>query len=210
MLTLICVDLWSYGRMFYGVMRANFLDKWISGMLGSKKAKLMSRRTLSPWSNMEVDQPCYGGVCCCRKWKSWLLWKTSWILWCIRPKIVMPAVNRQKLMVIGPQMILRWALFVTYTIIQSIMRSEMCFLDVFPIQVEQWAADTAAPGEQLGVRCLAQGSPWTLPARAGIRSHNLGLPRVSSPTLYPLGHDCPNKAFLKDSHPKVCIQIHWS
>ncbi len=46
--------------MFYGVMRANFLDKWISGMPGSKKAKLMSR-TLSPWSNMEVDQPCYGG-----------------------------------------------------------------------------------------------------------------------------------------------------
>ncbi len=31
----------------------------------------------------------------------------------------------------------------------------------------------------------------TLPARAGIRTHNLGLPRVSSPTLYPLGHDCP-------------------
>ncbi len=34
---------------------------------------------------------------------------------------------------------------------------------------------------------------WTLPARAGIRIHNLGLPRVSSPTLYPLGHDCPNE-----------------
>ncbi len=32
---------------------------------------------------------------------------------------------------------------------------------------------------------------WTLPARAGIRTHNLGLPQVSSPTLYPLGHDCP-------------------
>ncbi len=31
---------------------------------------------------------------------------------------------------------------------------------------------------------------WTLPAGAGIRTHNLGLPRVSSPTLYPLGHDC--------------------
>ncbi len=31
---------------------------------------------------------------------------------------------------------------------------------------------------------------WTLPARAGIRTHNLGLPRVSNPTLYPLGHDC--------------------
>ncbi len=32
---------------------------------------------------------------------------------------------------------------------------------------------------------------WTLPARAGIRTHNLGLPQVASPTLYPLGHDCP-------------------
>ncbi len=30
---------------------------------------------------------------------------------------------------------------------------------------------------------------WTLPARARIRTHNLGLPLVSSPTLYPLGHD---------------------
>ncbi len=33
---------------------------------------------------------------------------------------------------------------------------------------------------------------WTLPARVGIRTHNLGLPWVSSPTLYPLGHDCPD------------------
>ncbi len=32
---------------------------------------------------------------------------------------------------------------------------------------------------------------WTLPAGAGIRTHNLGLPRVSSPMLYQLGHDCP-------------------
>ncbi len=30
---------------------------------------------------------------------------------------------------------------------------------------------------------------WTLSARAGIRTHNLGLPKVSSPMLYPLGHD---------------------
>ncbi len=34
---------------------------------------------------------------------------------------------------------------------------------------------------------------WTLVARAGIRTHNLGLPQVSSPTLYPLGHDCPRR-----------------
>ncbi len=35
------------------------------------------------------------------------------------------------------------------------------------------------------------GSSRGLPAGAGIRTHNLGLPRVSSSTLYPLGHDCP-------------------
>ncbi len=38
---------------------------------------------------------------------------------------------------------------------------------------------------------LSSPQSWTLTARAGIRTHNLGLPRVSSPTLYPLGHDCP-------------------
>ncbi len=31
------------------------------------------------------------------------------------------------------------------------------------------------------------GSSHGLPVGAGIRTHNLGLPRVSSPTLYPLG-----------------------
>ncbi len=31
------------------------------------------------------------------------------------------------------------------------------------------------------------GSSRGLPDGAGIRTHNLGLPRVSSPTLYPLG-----------------------
>ncbi len=35
------------------------------------------------------------------------------------------------------------------------------------------------------------GSSRGPPAGARIRTHNLGLPRVSSPTLYPLGHDCP-------------------
>ncbi len=39
--------------------------------------------------------------------------------------------------------------------------------------------------------CSARGAVVGLPAGAGIRTHNLGLPRVSSPTLYPLGHDCP-------------------
>ncbi len=62
---------------------------------------------------------------------------------------------------------------------------------------EQWAANVAAPGEQLGVRCLAQGShlsrgiegkestghsltPPTIPAGPEARTHNL---RVTSPTF---------------------------
>ncbi len=40
------------------------------------------------------------------------------------------------------------------------------------------------------------GSSRGLPVGAGIRTHNLGLPRVSSPTLYPLG---PTKQARGDS-----------
>ncbi len=70
------------------------------------------------------------------------------------------------------------------------------------------AANAAAPGEQLGVRCLAQGShlsrgieggesagyslpPPTIPAGPETRTHDLW---VTNPTLYPLGHDCPTEA----------------
>ncbi len=66
---------------------------------------------------------------------------------------------------------------------------------------EQWAAKAVAPGEQLGVRCLAQGSHLSRgiegggsagyslpPAGPETRTRNL---QVTSPTLYPLGHDCP-------------------
>ncbi len=35
-----------------------------------------------------------------------------------------------------------------------------------------------------------------LSAGAGIRTHNLGLRQVSSPTLYPLGHDCQLLLFI--------------
>ncbi len=56
------------------------------------------------------------------------------------------------------------------------------------------SAHTHTPGAVGGSVSCSRVSPqsWTLPARAGIRTHNLGLPRVSSPTLYPLGHDCPD------------------
>ncbi len=44
---------------------------------------------------------------------------------------------------------------------------------------------------------------WTLPARAGIQTHNLGLPQVSSPTLYPLDHDCPVLPILAQSREQL-------
>ncbi len=83
---------------------------------------------------------------------------------------------------------------------------------VVNIHPEQWAANAAAPREQLGVRCLAQGShlsrgfeggesagyslpPPTIPAGSETRTHDL---RVTSPTLYPLGHDCPTNKWSKE------------
>ncbi len=54
-----------------------------------------------------------------------------------------------------PTVKLRWALFVTYTIIQSIMRSEMCSLH---LTHPSGAVGSRHCGEQLGVRCLSQGS----------------------------------------------------
>ncbi len=67
---------------------------------------------------------------------------------------------------------------------------------------EQWQAMPVAPGDQMGVRCLAQGShlscgieggenagyslpPPTIPAGPETRTHDL---RVKSQTFYPLGH----------------------
>ncbi len=37
---------------------------------------------------------------------------------------------------------------------------------------------------------------WTLPARAGIRTHNFGLHRVQVQRSYPLGLDCPDCLLL--------------
>ncbi len=78
---------------------------------------------------------------------------------------------------------LGWALFVTYTIIQSIMRSEMCSLHLTHPSVHTWSS-----GQPTVQR---PGSSRGLPVGAGIWTHNLGLPRVSSPTLYPLGQRLP-------------------
>ncbi len=90
------------------------------------------------------------------------------------------------------QIKLGWALFVTYTIIQSIMRSEMCSLHLTHPSVHTWSS-----GQPTVQR---PGSSHGLPFGAGIRTHNLGLPRVSSPTLYPLGQRLPSACTRTRAH----------
>ncbi len=76
---------------------------------------------------------------------------------------------------------LRWALFVTYTIIQSITSSEMCSLHLtHPSAHTPGAVDSRHCGARGAVggsvpcsRVLPQS--WTIPAGAEIRTHNLGL-----------------------------------
>ncbi len=63
------------------------------------------------------------------------------------------------------------------------MRSEMCSLHLthqVHTHLEQWAADAAAPGEQLGGQCLAQGSHLS-------RGHFLPEPGFEPTTLGYLG-----------------------
>ncbi len=93
-----------------------------------------------------------------------------------------------------------WALFVTYTIIQSIMRSEMCSLHLTHPSVHTWSS-----GQPTVQR---PGSSRGLPVGAGIRTHNLGLPRVSSPTLYPLGQRLPLEDCRNDF--TVTCDLIWS
>ncbi len=53
------------------------------------------------------------------------------------------------------------------------------------------------------------GSSRGLSVGAGIRNHNLGLPRVSSPTLYPLGQRLPgiNTRFLISTRNERSVLI---
>ncbi len=59
----------------------------------------------------------------------------------------------------------------------------MCSLHLTQPSVHTWSSGQPTvqrPGSRRG-----------LPVGAGIRTHNLGLPQVSSPTLYPLGQRLP-------------------
>ncbi len=73
---------------------------------------------------------------------------------------------------------------------------------------EQWAAYAVAPGEQLRIRYLAylshgieagENTRYSLPSLGNdnsCRSRDSNpQPRVTSPTLFPLGYDCPTFNF---------------
>ncbi len=79
------------------------------------------------------------------------------------------------------------------------MRSEMCSLHLTHPSVHTWSS-----GQPTVQR---PGSSRGLPAGAGIRTHNLGLPRVSSPTLYPLGQRLPYEQCCKRLWFQTC-HIH--
>ncbi len=74
------------------------------------------------------------------------------------------------------QIKLRWALFVTYTIIQSIMRSEMCSLHLTHPSAHTWSSGQPtmqSPGEQSWTFCRSRDSnpqPWVT---SGFKSNAL-------------------------------------
>ncbi len=132
-----------------------------------------------------------------------------------------------------------WSAFNPFKCTHTAVRSEQTNTHTHTHNVnthpEQWAANAAAPEEQLGVRCLAQGHlsrsieggesagyslpPPTIPAEPETRTHDLW---VTSLTLYPLGHDCPKNTlnlvcfvfFLETrlnilSHLAYLVKVSW-
>ncbi len=76
-------------------------------------------------------------------------------------------------------------LFLTYTIIQSISSSEMC--------AHTWSSRQPTlrrPGSSWGFGALLKGLTSVVDNSCRSRDSN-PQPRVTSPTLYPLGHGCP-------------------
>ncbi len=91
------------------------------------------------------------------------------------------------------QIKLRWALFVTYTILQSIMRSEMCSLHLTHPSGAVGSRHCSAWGAVGGSVPCSRVSPQSCTSCQSRDSNP--QPWVSSPTLYPLGHDCPSSVW---------------
>ncbi len=73
-----------------------------------------------------------------------------------------------------------WPSMVTHTEnLCSAFNPSKCTHTVVNTHPEQWAANAAAPGEQLGVRCLAQGSHLSRGIEGG-ESAGYSLPQLQS------------------------------
>ncbi len=84
-------------------------------------------------------------------------------------------------------------LFVTYTTIQSITSSEMCSLHLTHPSTHTWSRGQPTlrrPESSRGFGALLKGLTSVMDSSCQSRDSN-PQPRVTSPTLYPLGHDCP-------------------
>ncbi len=81
---------------------------------------------------------------------------------------------------------LRWALFVTYAIIQSIMRSEMCSLHLTHPSGAVGSRLCSARGAVGGLVPCSRVSPqsWTLPAGAGTLTGVTSTPRRPQPCAF--------------------------
>ncbi len=74
-----------------------------------------------------------------------------------------------------------WPSMVTHTQnLCSAFNPSKCTHTVVNIHLEQWAANAAAPGEQLGVQCLAQGSHLSRGIEGG-ESAGYSLPPTHNP-----------------------------
>ncbi len=74
-----------------------------------------------------------------------------------------------------------WPSMVTHTWnLCSAFNPSMCTHTVVNIHLEQWAANAAVPGEQLGVRCLAQGSHLSRGIEGGERALVKHSPHLQS------------------------------
>ncbi len=89
----------------------------------------------------------------------------------------------------------RWALFVTYTIIQSITSSEMCSLHLTHPSAHTPGAVLRRPGNSWGFGALLKGLTSVVDNSCRSRDSN-PQPRVTSQTLYPLEPRLPISFYL--------------
>ncbi len=102
-----------------------------------------------------------------------VLHSTIWQRWCIAP------LKMKRIFI----------LFVPYKIIQSITSSEMCSLHLTHPSAHTPGA-VGSSGSSRGFGALLKGLTSVVDNSCRSRDSN-PQPRVTSPTLYPLGHGCP-------------------